>query len=270
MEIKETRANFVEIDCSECGKFYEIEDFRGTFYEEIFRNSLEKVRWCPECREKQIAAEARNKSETAEALRKLSFRSDPGKSLSAAGLPRGYAFSRADGKLLTAPVVRYAAEWLWNHRWGNVLMSGETGSGKSTSAVFVAMKMIEEFNSSVHYYSLGEVLSLWRTARKSEDPEADLKFLRRLLCRHEVVIIDEVIGKARMSESGRELLFDILEAVNNGSSRSRIWLLGNFYRGSIEAIFDDPDPVMRRIKENFICVRLDREKKQCVKIEFQG
>ena len=268
MQIRDSKKeNIVEIDCSVCGKFYELEDFRGTFYEEIFRNSLEKERWCPECRDKIIAAENAEKVKAAETLRKTQFRTNPEQFLEAAGLPIGYSIDRVSKKLLTAPIVRYAAEWLWQHRNCNVLMSGVTGAGKSTSAVFVAMKMIEEENAKLRYYTLGQLLSLWRSARRSEDPEADLKFLWRLFGQYELTIIDEVVGKARISDSGQELLFDILEAVNNGECRSRIWLLGNFYRGSIEAIFADPDPIRRRIAENFICVRLDPEKKECIKLK---
>ena len=268
MEIKTgKRPGTILIDCSECGRDFEMEDFREEFYNEIFLNSLEKERWCPECRDRIIAAENQEKKERTEKLRKLAFRTLPDEAISSSGLPPGYCFERATNKLLAAPIVRYAAEWLWQNRKSNVLMSGVTGAGKSTSAVFVAMKMIEEENAKLRYYTLGQLLSLWRSTRRSEDPEADLKFLWRLFGQNELTIIDEVVGKARISDSGQELLFDILEAVNNGECRSRIWLLGNFYRGSIEAIFADPDPIRRRIAENFICVRLDPDKKECVKLK---
>ena len=81
-----------------------------------------------------------------------------------------------------------------------------------------------------------------------------------------MVIIDEVVGKAKVSDSGQELLFDLLEAVNNGECRSRIWLLGNFYTGSIEEIFSDPEPIRRRLAENFECIRLVPEEQKVVKI----
>ena len=76
----------------------------------------------------------------------------------------------------------------------------------------------------------------------------------------DLFIIDEVVGKARISESGQELLFEILESVNSGACRSKIWLLGNFYEGSIEDIFSDPEPVRRRLQENFSCAFIDRKK----------
>ena len=56
----------------------------------------------------------------------------------------------------------------------------------------------------------------------------------------------------------REIVGEILEGVNSGECRSRIWILGNFYAGSIEETFSDPDPVRRRLQENFSCVLLDK------------
>ncbi|MBQ9088638.1 MAG: ATP-binding protein [Lentisphaeria bacterium] len=257
----------IGVDCSECGKIYEIEEFRGTAFEEIFRNALEKERWCPECREKIIAEETREKAELAERLRRTEFKANLERNREAMNLPRYYVYDRQTGELFKEPPCRYVAQWLWRQRRAHVLLSGVTGTGKSTSACYVALKLAEELQHHVKYYTLGNLLSLWRSARKSEDPEADLKFLWRIFGKTDLTIIDEVIGKARISESGQELLFDILEAVNNGECRSRIWLLGNFYSGSIEAIFADPEPVRRRLQENFNCVRIDAEKKQIVKLE---
>ena len=73
-----------------------------------------------------------------------------------------------------------------------------------------------------------------------------------------MLIVDEVVGKAHVTDSGQELLFELLESVNSGTCRAKIWLLGNFYAGSIEEIFSDPDPVRRRLAENFHCALLLR------------
>lgn len=268
MEIRTTeKEGTIQIDCSECGQFFEMEDFRGSDYEEIWLLALEKCRWCPECREVIIEKETREKAELAEKLRRTEFHAELDKHREEMNLPRHYVFDRQTGKLFTEPPVRFVAEWLWHQRQGNVLLSGITGTGKSTSACYVALKLAEELMLQVRYYSLGNLLSLWRSARKSDDPEADLKFLRKLTSKSDLIIIDEVVGKARISESGQELLFDILESVNNGECRSRIWLLGNFYAGSIEAIFADAEPVRRRLHENFHCVRIDGENKKIVKLE---
>jgi DNA replication protein DnaC len=229
--------------------------------------ALEKCRWCPDCREAIIKREEAETAKKMEAQRRRDFYCNLQSNLAAAGIPPNYIYDRQTHEIFISPPVRFVAEWLWHQRQGNVLLSGITGTGKSTSACYVALKLAEELMLQVRYYSLGNLLSLWRSARKSDDPEADLKFLRKLTSKSDLIIIDEVVGKARISESGQELLFDILESVNNGECRSRIWLLGNFYAGSIEAIFADAEPVRRRLHENFHCVRIDGENKKIVKLE---
>ena len=268
MEIKTGKtAGTILIDCSECGKDFEMEDFRGSDIEEIWMIALEKCRWCPDCQEVIIKREEAETARKMELQRRRDFYGNLRSSLAAAGIPPNYIYDRQTHEIFVSPPVRYAAEWLWQNRERNVVLSGATGSGKSTSACFVALKLMEELQSKVRYCSMGELLSLWRAARRSEDNDADLKFLWKLFRDHDLVIIDEVIGKARISESGQELLFDLIEAVNNGNCRSRIWLLGNFYSGSIEAIFADPEPVRRRLQENFSCVRLDPQINRCVNLK---
>lgn len=258
----------IRIDCMECSRMFEIPDYRNEIFFETAEKCLKKFRLCPQCDEANRKKSEEVARAQAEQQRITDFRLNLRSHLAEAGIPPGYVFDRQSGKPFAEPPMRFVAEWVWRHRKSNFLLSGATGSGKSTGVCFVAAKLLES-GTKINYCQLGQLLSLWRAARRSEEAEADLKFLQRLLNRHEVVIIDEVIGKARMSESGRELLFDILEAVNNGECRSRIWLLGNFYSGSIEEIFDEPEPVLRRIKENFVCVRIDPAERKCLKIEIQ-
>ena len=132
----------------------------------------------------------------------------------------------------------------------------QTGSGKSTSACFIAAELIRN-EYKVCYTTLRKLLSDWRAAKTSDRDYAVENMLRNIF-RKDYFIIDEVVGKARVSESGQELLFEILESVNSGACRAKIWLLGNFYTGSIEELFSDPEPVRRRIQENFSCAVLDR------------
>lgn len=253
-------------DCMECGAIFHIHDFRHEIFADTVKKCLEKVRLCPHCEALQLLKEKEAAKLEKEKYRLLELRNNLPQILEKAGIPRNYIFDRQTGKPFTSPPARWAAEYLWLHRDQNILLSGVTGSGKSTAACFVAWKMMEEKETRIRYYGMSQLLSLWRAARRSDDPDADIKFLFRLFRDQEVTIIDEVVGKAKVSDSGQELLFDILEAVNNGECRSKIWLLGNFYTGSIEAIFADPDPVRRRLAENFDCVRLVPEEQKVVKI----
>ena len=242
------------IDCMICGKMFPIEDFREQEFAETMQNCYEKHRLCESCiqkEEQRAAAEeaAKHKEEIARQLPRL---------LDAAGIEPLYCRDRATGAFFKEPPCRYAAEWIYRHRRENLLISGITGSGKSTSACFIAMGMIRE-ERKVTYTSLRKLLSQWRAAKTSDQDYAVEKMLHSIFSR-DLFIIDEVVGKARISESGQELLFEILESVNSGACRSKIWLLGNFYEGSIEDIFSDPEPVRRRLQENFSCAFIDRKK----------
>lgn len=239
------------IDCPECKELYEVYDFRNDPFAEAVRICYETTRICNRCQERK--AKAANEMQ-AFAISKhlkeqLPFLAE------SAGLPRNYTHHRQTGELFTVPIVREVAEFLWRNRYMNILLSGTTGTGKSTSAAFVGLQLIAHGRSCA-YITLGELLAKWREARKSDKGSNDRKLIAKILHGQEIFIIDEVVGKAKVSESGQELLFDILEAVNSGIAKSKIWLLGNFYQGSIEEIFAEPEPVRRRLQENFLCMRI--------------
>lgn len=250
MKIEERTSGRVAVDCLSCGAMYEVPDWRHDEFAEYTAKCLEQYRKCPACEAAELAAEQAQAELAAEAKRQRELPD----LVRQAGIPDAYMFDRATGKMFAEPPARYAAEWIWRHRRENLLISGETGTGKSTSACFVAAKMIAG-KSKVRYTSLRKLLSSWRAARMG-DCGADETLLNRIFRAQEVLIIDEVVGKAKVSDSGQELLFDLLEAVYNGECRSRIWLLGNFYAGSIDEIFADPAPARRRLSEKFSCVRL--------------
>lgn len=233
------------IDCQTCEKLFEVDDFRSDTFADFVRRSYETERRCPDCAEK-LAAQKR------ETERRINRE----KRLTAACIPPLYIHDRETGKLFTVPPVPFAEKWIYENGTKNLLISGITGSGKSTSACFAAARLIAD-GKRVRYTNLRKLLSDWREAKTSDEYMAAEKLLDEIFS-FDVFIIDEVVGKARVSESGQELLFEILESVNSGIARG-IWLLGNFYAGSIEEIFSDPEPVRRRLQENFLCVLLDKE-----------
>lgn len=252
MKIQETTIpGKILIDCDHCGKFYPVDDFRSDEYATLFLLTYEHNRTCPECM--QLLAAEEERIEAARKARQIRRNFD--RIAENCGLPFHYTHDR-EGNRLTAPPVRFAAEWIWNHRFENLLISGTTGSGKSSGACFAAMQLILQ-GANLRYTTLRKLLAEWREAKTSDNEFAADRMIFKIF-HLDYFIIDEFIGKARVTESGQELLFELLEGVNSGECRSRIWLIGNFYAGSIEETFSDPDPVRRRLQENFSCVLLDR------------
>ena len=251
------------IDCDRCGKFYPVDDFRSDEYATLFLLTYEQRRTCPECM--QLLAAEEERIEAARKARQIRRNFD--RIAENCGLPFHYTHDR-EGNRLTAPPVRFAAEWIWNHRFENLLISGTTGSGKSSGACFAAMQLILH-GSNLRYTTLRKLLSEWREAKTSDNEFAADRLIFKIF-HLDFFIIDEFIGKARVTESGQELLFELLEGVNSGECRSRIWILGNFYAGSIEETFSDPDPVRRRLQENFSCVLLDRANQSVKQLTVWG
>lgn len=255
MKIVDAEPGKIRIDCSECGSMYQVDDFRQNEFADALMSIYAQYRFCPTCEEKRRRETER--AATAE-RRKQDLLQLPERLLDA-GFKKHYICDRTTGKLFRTPPVKYVAQYLWDRSESNLLISGITGTGKSTSAGFVATRLMLE-GKSVCYFALPDLLSKWRNARRSDRSDMDAALISWICCKHHLTIIDEVMGKAPVSESGQELLFRILEAVNNGEARSRIWLMGNFYSGSIANTFADPDPVLRRLQENFCCVRIDHER----------
>lgn len=154
------------------------------------------------------------------------------------------------------PIVPYVAEWLLSHLQGSVLLSGETGTGKSTSGGYLAREMLRKRNTVGVYY-FAELVDKWREVRCDHDNPYDIKDFFRSLEEDDYIIIDECAGKTVNTDSSREFMYRFLEDINNRTCTSHVVLLGNFYTGSIADIFGDAAPSMRRIRENFVCGRID-------------
>lgn len=244
MKILESRnPGMVKLECQDCGRYFEVADFRRHRYHQAFANYYEDHRRCPKC----LAEFARRCEEQKDRQRQLERLAQLSRLKMESGIPEHYALSK--------PPVRFVAEWIYHHRDRNLLLSGRTGTGKSTSACFVAVELLKQ-GKRISYTSLRALLDGWRKAKTSDWADAPDALLEHL-CRLDVLIVDEMVEKARVSESGQELLFELLERVYNGECRARVWLLGNFYAGSLEEIFDDAEPVRRRLQESFLCGVID-------------
>lgn len=203
---------------------------------------------CPECAKKEeakckAAEETRRKREIACEIEKLWHLS---------GIPPGYRFLRQNGNEIAAPLVPGVAAWISRYANRNILLSGATGTGKSTSAVFCAGAMIRQ-RRRVRYCKLHRMLSEWREAKTGTERRADEIFFENI-GKLDLLIIDEAVGKAKMTDSGQDMMFELLDRICTGEiPGTRVWLLGNFHPGSIVELFGDCEPVLRRLQENFVC-----------------
>ena len=216
---------------------------------EYFREHGTVYPWnCPECtaRQEQQARETEKKNFIEEELER-------------AGIPKRYR--------VKAPFVPFVADWMQRNAGENLLVTGETGCGKSTSAGYLARGYIEKMKT-VKWRSLSDLLDQWRQSRRGEYPVTAAEFLSKLE-NADLLIIDEASGdKTTNSESTRECMFRLLEDVYNGNCRAAVILLGNFFRGSIGEVFGNEDAARRRLADTFLAVRIDRRTETVTQIKL--
>ena len=136
-------------------------------------------------------------------------------------------------------------------------MTGETGSGKSTSAGYLARSFIES-EKNVRYRQMADILDDWREARSGEYRVSASEFLGRLE-KADLLIIDEASpDKCVVTESGRECMFRLLEDIYNGTCKATVVMLGNYFRGSIGEVFGNEAAARRRLAEAFVCAKIDK------------
>lgn len=173
------------------------------------------------------------------------------KGIQNSGCPRKY--------MPAVPYVPFVYEWLLAHPKTNILLDGETGSGKSTSAGVLARHAIET-GLSVTYTQMYQLLDGWRDSRRSDEPYETERFLNQLE-RVDMLIIDEVADKNVVNASTQECMWRLLEDIYNGNARCQCVMLGNLYAGFIPDTFGCDKPARRRIRESFLIARIDTETK---------
>lgn len=233
--------------CVNCGKKFEINPAVLGY----IQNNDIPIDYCDDCWEKK-----KKEQEDREFQNRLP------EIIAEAEIPRGYITDRETGEKMTVPPMKFVFEWIWANRERNILLTGNTGTGKSTSACFALERLIEETRRAkrYRYAKLRKLLSEWRDAKTADNTRfADEAFFNRI-GELDILVLDEVIDKAKTTESGQEMMFELLDRIADGELKTKLWLLGNFRQGSIIALFGDEAPVRRRIEENFICAGIAKNK----------
>lgn len=164
--------------------------------------------------------------------------------------------------MLNQPIFRKPSVWVYNNRNESLLIGGYTGTGKTSSACFVAKRCMEVHGIRAKYYTRQKILAEYvRAKTHSKDGEGEDRFYRKL-AGYDILIIDEFVGKKgfdKLSPSAQELFFTLIDSVYSGENQTKLWIMGNFYQGAISDLFDDPDPLKRRLEEKFKMAWFDKE-----------
>ena len=241
-----------DVECSVCHKKdkVQLDNFTWSFF------SDKDYPWkCPECSEKAKAEEAAKQAEE-----ERERRENLSPEVEYCGVKPKYIRKNTDEE------YGYVSRTIWrelvqNSR--NMLVSGETGTGKSTAVGIVIWHLLE-LEKRVKCWYMPELLDEWRCARQNNNDPYAVKDLFERIEKPQYIFIDECADKCVMSASTQEFMFRFLEDIYNGTCKSRVCLLGNFYRGSIRDIFGDEAPATRRLKETFLCCRTDRKTKKMI------
>lgn len=155
---------------------------------------------------------------------------------------------------LTAPPVRGAAEWLWRNRTNPVLIAGATGSGKTSSAVFVLRQMMEKRKLKAQYFLLADLFAAFDAAQRGNGDQ--VFFFKRRLKNLDYLIVDEMVGKdgdVDLSPSHQGLIHWLLDGSYSADRFPKLWLLGEFYQGCFAKMLHNEESAIRRVRECFAC-----------------
>lgn len=238
LEIKDSGITTCKCECG-AEFIYEYPILHDDFLEQILKSKAEKA-ICEDCR-KRKEEEERQKTE-AERRKYLSET-----------IAHRLTEAEFDFVDLEKPPVRSTACWLWEHRWQNVVLAGETGTGKSTSATVVMRNIFAERDTVARYTTWRNLAAEYLEAKTSTNGN-ELRFWRKIKLL-DILVVDEIVGKkgtGKMNGTGQELFFELLDGVYAKRRKTKLWVLGNFYAGALDDMLTDPEPFRRRIREAFV------------------
>lgn len=229
----------MELKCKKCGKEINFPESPDLLHAEgplgeAYRGFLVNIT-CDACADARAAEVAAIQEQSRLALLADSI----GERMAEADFPENF-------RDLEKPFCRELAEKVWKARKCHIAITGETGTGKTSSMALVARKMMLPEDLQVKYYTLSSFLADVTRAKKSDwGEEAFWKSLRKL----DLLIVDEIAGRrgsGALTPAGQDALFRLLDMAYCQEG-TKIWIAGNIYAGSMEALFEDPAPAIRRL-----------------------
>lgn len=150
--------------------------------------------------------------------------------------------------IMPNPPNRELASLIYKNWDNNLVITGPTGSGKSTAITAAVRYLNEKISIPIWYYpSMVHILNVFWKNKKTEIDS--VKFYSHHK-RFKILIIDEAICDTQPYLC-KEMLFELVDSIYRGENKTRLWLVGNFKSGCFEKIFDDPKPFYRRMETCF-------------------
>lgn len=229
----------MELSCKDCGKvfFFDADDSlmkEDSPLAESYRELLKNLR-CDSCADARDAA----KKKQQEAVNLAILADTINDRMDITGIPENF-------RRLEMAYCRELAVELWKIKDSHIVITGETGCGKTSSMALVVRKMMYSKEIAVKYYTLSSFIAAVNRAKKADYGEEGFwQSVKKL----DYLIVDEIAGRRgveKLSPAGQDCFFTLLDMAYT-QNRPHVWLAGNIYAGSMENLFDDPAPAIRRL-----------------------
>jgi DNA replication protein DnaC len=227
----ESKAQNINVACGVCGKTYTVkldaEILTGDELQRLCNAAMRSIQQkmidrkkCDECIEQEEAAELERQRqvELAERLRTIPF---------------SMGFDR-----IKTPDKGVLAEWTWTNRNNHLWIAGDYGCGK-TRALCNTLGLLTKQGRKCRYITCNDLLSKYgHKSQKFGKLDADDWLESLLKC--DILAIDD-IGKKRISLSGGEALYNLLDYRYSGRGKAIVYLTANLSGGEIARKFEDAD-----------------------------
>ncbi len=140
------------------------------------------------------------------------------------------------------------ANWIQKNKHEHLLLTGITGTGKTTSVCINATRLLKQ-GVKIKFYSAREFFAEYSRSKSFDyDPNG---FFRKVF-KNNILILDE-FDKVKVSETIEEAIFEIFNKCYE-DGRCKVWIAGNISNKRFAEMISTPmtlSTIQRRIKETF-------------------